>query len=419
MNHPIILEFRSLARYLLRWLPVALLVGALSGTASAWFLFALDWATGTRLAHRWLILAMPLMGFVVGWVYLRFGRSVEAGNNLLIEEIHSPQNRIPLRMAPLVLLGTVASHLVGASVGREGTAVQMGGALADQLNRVIRFDQAQRRILLMAGLSAGFASVFGVPLAGAIFGLEVLAIGRLRYDALFPCLIAAIAGDQVCLLWGVHHTLYPVSAFPPVSAWGLTATLLAGVVFGLVGMAFAQSTHWLGGLIKRYVAYAPLRPLLGGAVIAAVAWFCLADRYLGLGVPVIVQAFTQPLHGYDFAGKFIFTVASLASGFKGGEVTPLFYIGATLGNALAPLLHMPLSLMAAIGLVAVFAGAANVPIASGIMAVELFGSEIGVYAALACAVSWLFSGHIGIYKAQRGGSKWLRPVPGQPPDQPL
>ena len=144
-------------------------------------------------------------------------------------------------------------------------------------------------------------------------------------------------------------------------------------------------------------------------VIALVAWFCMADRYLGLGVPVIVQAFTQPLPGYDFAGKFAFTVASLASGFKGGEVTPLFYIGATLGNALAPLLHMPIALMAAIGLVAVFAGAANVPIASGIMAVELFGSEIGVYAALACAVSWLFSGHTGIYKAQRSGSKWLRP----------
>ena len=189
MNHPIIVEFKSLARYMARWLPLALLVGAMAGTASAWFLFALDWATATRLAHRWLILAMPLMGFAVGWVYLRYGRSVEAGNNLLIEEIHSPQKRVPLRMAPLVLLGTVASHLVGASVGREGTAVQMGGSLADQLNRVFRFDPAQRRILLMTGLSAGFASVFGVPLAGAIFGLEVLAIGRLRYDALFPCLL--------------------------------------------------------------------------------------------------------------------------------------------------------------------------------------------------------------------------------------
>ncbi len=351
---------------------------------------------------------MPLMGFAVSWVYGRVGRNVEAGNNLLIEEIHSPQNRIPLRMAPLVLLGTVASHLVGASVGREGTAVQMGGSLADQISRVIPFMPAQRRILLMAGLSAGFASVFGVPLAGAIFGLEVLAIGRLRYDALFPCLVAAIAGDQICLLWGVHHTVYPVNVFPAPTAWGLTATLIAGALFGAVGMLFARSTNMLGAWLKARISYAPLRALLGGVVLAAVAWGWLgADRYLGLGVPVIVQAFTQPVPGYDFIAKLVFTVTSLASGFKGGEVTPLFYIGATLGNALAPLLHMPIALMAAIGLVAVFAGAANVPIASGIMAMELFGAEIGVYAAVACSVAWLFSGHTGIYKAQRTGHKWL------------
>ncbi|GAB7127875.1 voltage-gated chloride channel family protein [Silvimonas sp. JCM 19000] len=408
MNHPLIQELRGLLTYLARWLPVALVVGALAGTASALFLFALDWATHTRLQHRWLILCMPLMGFAVSWVYGRVGRNVEAGNNLLIEEIHSPQNRIPLRMAPLVLLGTVASHLVGASVGREGTAVQMGGSLADQISRVIPFMPAQRRILLMAGLSAGFASVFGVPLAGAIFGLEVLAIGRLRYDALFPCLVAAIAGDQICLLWGVHHTVYPVNVFPAPTAWGLTATLIAGALFGAVGMLFARSTNMLGAWLKARISYAPLRALLGGVVLAAVAWGWLgADRYLGLGVPVIVQAFTQPVPGYDFIAKLVFTVTSLASGFKGGEVTPLFYIGATLGNALAPLLHMPIALMAAIGLVAVFAGAANVPIASGIMAMELFGAEIGVYAAVACSVAWLFSGHTGIYKAQRTGHKWL------------
>jgi H+/Cl- antiporter ClcA len=392
----------GLLRELAKWLALAALVAALAGSASALFLLALDWATRTREANRWLMWGLPVAGFCVGWLYLKFGQQVQAGSDLLIDEIHDPKKVVPLRMAPFVLGGTVISHLFGASVGREGTAVQMGGALADQLTHLFKLNAIDRRMVLMAGISAGFASVFGTPLAGAVFALEVLALGRMRLDALLPCLAAAVMADQVGLWWGVQHTHYMAGAMPDITAWLLVAMVLAGVVFGLTGKLFAECTHALSVWMAQRITYAPLRPLLGGAVIATVVMWGNYDRYIGLGIAVMVEAFAQPLAPTDFLGKMIFTIASLGSGFKGGEVTPLFYIGATLGNALAPLLDVPFPLLAAVGFVAVFAGAANTPIASTLMAMELFGAQIGVFAALACVTSYICSGHSGIYRAQRG-----------------
>ncbi len=387
--------------FLIQWLLLAVVIAVLVGSASALFLFSLDWATATRLQHHWLILLLPFAGFAVGWIYLRLGRSVEAGNNLILEEVHSPANTIPLRMAPLVFIGTVVSHLFGASVGREGTAVQMGASIADRFTPLLGLDNDARRMVLMAGVSAGFSSVFGTPLAGAIFGLEVMAIGRMHYTAIFPCLVAAVVADQVGLMWGVHHTHYAMSSIPTMSVWVLGSVIVAGCCFGLASRVFADTTHLIGGMMKKRIAYAPLRPFIGGVVVAAAVYLLHADRYIGLGIPVIVDAFQHPLAPWDFLGKLVFTVTSLGSGFKGGEVTPLFYVGATLGNALAPLLHLPFAFLAGLGFVAVFAGAANTPIASTLMAIELFGADIGVYAAMACVVAYLVSGYTSIYRSQR------------------
>jgi H+/Cl- antiporter ClcA/PII-like signaling protein len=400
-------QFRLLID-LLRWIPVAGLAGVMAGSASAFLLISLVWATDFRERHEWMILFLAPAGLFVGYLYKYFGSTVEAGNNMILEEIHDPRAVIPIRMTPLILLGTILTHLFGGSAGREGTAIQTGASLADQLTRPFRMTDSDRRILLMAGISAGFASVFGTPLAGAVFGIEVLAIGKLSYDAIGPCFIAAFIGDLVTKAWGVHHTIYRVTSIPSLDIKGILAAMAAGAAFGLVGMAFAKTTHGVSHAARRYIASAPFRPFVGGLIVTAAVFGLGTTKYIGLGIPTIVASFNTKLPPYDFAGKFAFTAVTLGASFKGGEVTPLFFIGSTLGNALSSILPLPSSLLAAMGFAAVFAGAANTPIASTFMAVELFGAEAGAFAGIACVVSYLFSGHAGIYHAQRvGRSKHL------------
>jgi H+/Cl- antiporter ClcA len=397
---------------LVRWIPIASAVGLMAGTASAVLLGSLTWATNVRESHHWLILLLAPAGWAVGMLYKLFGSSVEGGNNLILEEVHDPQETLPARMTPLILIGTFVSHLFGASVGREGTALQTGASLADQLSRPLRLSPAERRILLMAGISAGFGSVFGTPMAGAVFGIEVLAIGKLSYDAIAPCFLAAFIGDLVTRTWaryvpGVAHTHYVVGDVPTMSLRGIVLAAIAGVAFGLTAMAFARLTHAISHTARRFIKRPELRPLAGGLLVTAAFLALGSTRYLGLGIPTIVAAFHDKLPPYDFAGKLILTATSIGTGFKGGEVTPLFFIGATLGNALSRLLPLPPGLLAGMGFAAVFAGAANTPIASTLLAVELFGGEAGAYAAIACVMSYLFSGHTGIYGSQRVGRSKL------------
>jgi len=238
----------------------------------------------------------------------------------------------------------------------------------------------------MMGISAGFASVFGTPLAGAIFGIEVLALGSVSYDAIAPCVVAAFLAEMVTRAWGVHHTIYTVTQIPAMSVRGLLAAMVAGVAFGLMAMLFAETTHAIKRLGLRLIPWAPVRPFVGGALVAGIVFSigtAHTARFLGLGIPEIVAAFHQQLPPYDFAVKSFLTSLTLGTGFKGGEVTPLFFIGATMGNALSHILPLPASLLAGMGFVAVFAGAANTPIASTLMAVELFGAEVGAFAGIA------------------------------------
>ena len=390
---------------LVKWLSISVTIGIITGTSSAALLRTLDWATESRQAHSWLLLLLPVGGLVSGLIYYYLGRSVESGNNLLLEQIHDPQQIIPWQMAPLVFVGTTIAHLVGASVGREGTAVQMGVAIVDRLTPLLRLDVGDRKILLMAGISGGFAAVFGTPLAGMVFGLEVLTVGRFRHDGIFPCLMAALIGDRITLAWGLDHQVYRVPIVPPLTIWGIITAIVAGIAFGLTARVFATLSHQISDYFKMKISYPPLRPLIGGGLVAISIQFVGTTKYIGLGIPTIATAFQTQVSPWDFLAKIGFTTLSLGSGFKGGEVTPLFYIGATLGSAMSAILPLPTPLLAGMGFVGVFAGAANTPLAATLIAIELFGSSVASYAGIACVVSYLCSGQSGIYRAQRKESR--------------
>ncbi|MBI4885351.1 MAG: chloride channel protein [Actinobacteria bacterium] len=393
------LEQVALIGHLTRWIALGVASGALAGLSSFVFLEGLDRITSFRLDHEWLLWLLPAAGLVIGLAYHYVGGRAAQGNALLIDQIHQPTEWVPRRMAPLVLVGTWVTHLFGGSAGREGTALQMSGSLSDALARALGLDDEDRKMLLIAALAGGFGAVFGVPLAGAVFALEVQSIGRVRYEALVPALTASVVGELVVSGLGYQHRLRPQFDIT-VNTLLIGKVAVAGLVFGLAGAALAELTHAIKRLLAR-VAWPPLRPVIGGAAVIGLAALFGRD-YLGLSLALMDRSLAgDQLSFAVFALKIVFTAVTLGCAFPGGEVTPLFVIGATLGAALATPLHLPVALLAAVGLVAVFAGAANVPLACTIMGVELFGAGAVVPIAVGCVISYVFSSHRGIYPTQR------------------
>lgn len=387
---------------LAQWLVLGALVGVACGAASALFLWLLALATAFRVSHESIVFAIPVAGLAIGFVYQQWGGPIRAGNNLVIDTVHEESAQIPLRMAPMALVGTVLTHLFGGSAGREGAAVQMGVALADGISHRLKVSRETRLQLLAAGIAGGFGSVFGTPVAGMLFGLEVVSLGKIEYTSLVPALVAAVVGDMTTRALGTVH-----ASFPQIPHLALTPLLvgkwvLFALIVALVAVVFVEATHRLSVRFSSVVRSLPLRMFFGGIALIAMWRLIGTSDYLGLGSQVIARAFTDPtLVWWSFAAKLAFTVITLAAGFLGGEVTPLFFIGAALGNALAGPLGLPLALAAGVGMAAMFAAASNTPLALSVMAVEILGVGVFPHVVIVSVIAYLMTGHRSIYPSQR------------------
>ena len=407
--------------FILKWLFITIMTAVLVGSATAWFLIALDFVTIWRTDHIWVVNFLPLIGLGIGFAYHYFGEDAKKGNDLILEihqatettsttnttsTISSSTKPIPLIMAPLVFISSLLTHLGGGSAGREGTAVQMGGAIADQFTTLFKLSSAERKTILIMGVSAGFAAVFGTPFTAAIFALEIMSFRKVKFENIIPSFLAAFGAHYICLAWQVKHTVYSIDIIPSITVSTISWTILAGIIFGLAAFLFTYTGNIFKGLFAK-IKFEPMRPFIGGIIISLFIVVANSTKYIGLGIPSIMDAFNTPAGSFDFALKLLLTSLTLSAGFKGGEVTPLFFIGATLGNVLIWFIPLPMALLAGMGFVSVFAGATHCVIASIIMGIELFGIQAGMYVGIASLVAYFASGRNGIYNAKlKMGAKY-------------
>ncbi len=385
----------------LKWVVLATVVGAMVGLSTTLFLKVLSWATTLTNQYPHYYLLLPVAFFLSALTIRYLAPDAEGhGTEKVIEAVHKRSGRIRAIVVPVKLVATVITIAAGGSAGKEGPAAQIGAGLSSLFGDLVRFDDTDRKKLVICGISAGFAAVFGTPIAGAIFGVEALFIGSLLYDVLLPSFVAGIISYQVASAFGIKYFYHPISFAPVFNESFFIETILAGVFFGFCSVFIIESMRAAKGLSEKVRLWPPLKGIIGGSALLVLA-LIFSEEYLGLGTERLEASLQgERVVWYAFILKAIFTSVTLNFGGSGGTVTPIFFIGATSGALLAEVLGLNIATFSALGLVSVLAGATNTPIAASIMAVELFGSEIAPYAALACVISFLITGHNSIYPSQ-------------------
>lgn len=382
-----------------RWVLVSVATGVVCGLVGSAFHLTVDWVTSVRMANPWLIFLLPVGGLVIAAIY-RVSKMEGEGTNGIIDSIHDGA-KVHIRLVPVIFVSTAITHLVGGSAGREGAALQIGGGIGYRVGRLLKLDDKDMRLVTLCGMSAVFAALFGTPLTATIFALEVISVGILYYSGFIPCLVASVTAYGISRLVGIAPMRYAV-ALEPLEVMMLIKVCILAVICALVSIVFCVAMHQTERFASAKIKNIYLRAALGGVIVIALTLIVGTDCYNGIGTDTIARALGEgEAPGWGFFWKIVFTAITIGFGFKGGEIVPTMFIGAALGCTAGPLLGIPPQFAASIGLVAVFCGAVNCPIASIILSVELFGSGELLYFALACGIAYMLSGYFGLYSSQK------------------
>ena len=388
---------------LVKWILLSLVTGSVVGVIASIFSYAVSWATAFREAHFWVLFGLPIGGLLIVWLYKMAGEEKNTGTNLVLSVIRSQDEDVQIQVAPLILISTVITHLFGGSSGREGAALQFGASVGGWLGRKFHLNASDEKIIILSGMSAAFAALFGTPMAAAIFPMEVVSVGIMYYSALVPCVFASFTAQYVAVMFKVRTLAhpYPVEAVPDFYSINTVKFLVLALAFALAGVLFCVLLHTCEHKFKEWVANPYLRVVAGAFAVIILRYLLGTDDYLGLGGGVIHASFEGNVSPGKFFLKMIFTCLTLCVGFKGGEIVPSLFIGATLGSTMSAILSLPPDICAACGMVGVFCAVTNSPISSMLIAFEMFGFTGMPFYCCVVAASYLLSGYYSLYKEQR------------------
>ena len=382
----------------LKWSVLGVIIGILGGVVGSLFHKCIDYVTELRFEHNQFIYFLPIAALLIVFVYKLFNKFGNIDTNRVLESIRNNKD-IPVIMVPLIFVGTVISHLVGASVGREGAALQIGGGIGYNIGKLFRLNENNMHTVVMTGMSAVFSALFGTPVTAAFFSIEVINVGKISYAGIVPCVVSAITAFAVSKLFGLSAVSFSIPEYE-ITSMLVIKTVIISIVLAVMAIAFCSVIKHTEHLFKKILKNRYLRAVVGGCIVLILSLVFNSGDYNGAGMHIIENAMKGIVKPEAFAVKLLFTAICIASGFKGGEIVPAFFVGSTLGCALANVIGIDASVGAAIGFVALFCGVVNCPVASAFLAVEVFGSHYIIIFAIVCAVSYMMSGRYSLYKSQ-------------------